>query len=88
MKAPVLSEYRKLDFVDMAKRQHGEDELLIRVQACGICESDVHGYDEITGGISLRLSWGMKLRELFRHSAVRRLIFSPTVTLGPARSLL
>jgi hypothetical protein len=88
MKVAVLSEYRKLDFVDMVKPQHGEDELLIRVQACGICESDVHGYDEITGGLCLRSSWGMKLRELFRLSAVRRLIFSPAVTLGPAHSLL
>jgi len=49
MKALVLSEYKKLDLVDMQKPQPGDDELLIRVQACGICGSDVHGYDGSTG---------------------------------------
>ena len=49
MKALVLSKYKQLDLVDMAKPQPGEDDLLIRVQACGICGSDVHGYDGSTG---------------------------------------
>ena len=49
MKALVLSEYKKLDLVDMQRPQPCEDELLIRVQACGICGSDVHGYDGSTG---------------------------------------
>ena len=49
MKALVLSEYKRLDLVDMAKPKPGEDDLLIRVQACGICGSDVHGYDGSTG---------------------------------------
>src|ERR1700689_2916051 len=49
MKALVLSEYKKLDVVDMPKPQPGEEELLIRIQACGICGSDVHGYDGSTG---------------------------------------
>src|ERR1700733_14310367 len=49
MKALVLSEYKKLDVVDMQKPQPCEDELLICVQACGICGSDVHGYDGSTG---------------------------------------
>jgi L-iditol 2-dehydrogenase len=49
MKALVLSQYNKLDLVDMAKPQPGGDDLLIRVHACGICGSDVHGYDGSTG---------------------------------------
>jgi L-iditol 2-dehydrogenase len=49
MKALILSEYKKLDLVDMQKPQPGDDDLLIRVQACGICGSDVHGYDGSTG---------------------------------------
>src|SRR3984885_14417504 len=49
MKALVLSEYKQLDVVDMAKPQPGDDELLIQIQACGICGSDVHGYDGSTG---------------------------------------
>ena len=49
MKALVLSEYKKLELVEMQKPRPGDDELLIRVQACGICGSDVHGYDGSTG---------------------------------------
>jgi L-iditol 2-dehydrogenase len=49
MKALVLSEYKQLDIVDMAKPQPGEHDLLIHVRACGICGSDVHGYDGSTG---------------------------------------
>lgn len=49
MKALVLSAYKQLDLVDMPVPRPGEDELLIRIQACGICGSDVHGYDGSTG---------------------------------------
>ena len=49
MKALVLSESKQLDLVDIVKPQPAEDDLLIRVQACGICGSDVHGYDGSTG---------------------------------------
>ncbi len=49
MKALVLSEYKQLDIVDMAKPHPGKYDLLIQIQACGICGSDVHGYDGSTG---------------------------------------
>ncbi len=49
MKALILSEYKKLDIVDLEEPKPSEDDLLIRVQACGICGSDVHGYDGSTG---------------------------------------
>jgi len=49
MKALLLSEYKKLELVDMQDPQPGDDDLLIRVVACGICGSDVHGYDGSTG---------------------------------------
>ncbi len=49
MKALILSEYKKLDLIDMQKPRPGDDDLLIRVRACGICGSDVHGYDGSTG---------------------------------------
>lgn len=49
MKALLLSEYKKLELVDLPKPKPGDDELLIRIQACGICGSDVHGYDGSTG---------------------------------------
>jgi threonine dehydrogenase-like Zn-dependent dehydrogenase len=49
MKALVLSSYRPLEFVEAAKPEPCDDELLIRVIACGICGSDVYGYDGSTG---------------------------------------
>jgi L-iditol 2-dehydrogenase len=49
MKALLLSEYRQLDIVDLPTPQPLEDELLIRIHACGICGSDIHGYDGSTG---------------------------------------
>jgi L-iditol 2-dehydrogenase len=49
MKALLLSAYKQLDMVDMRVPRPAADELLIRIRACGICGSDVHGYDGSTG---------------------------------------
>lgn len=49
MQALQLKDYLKLDLVDLPVPQPGPDEVLIRVAACGICGSDVHGYDGSTG---------------------------------------
>ena len=49
MKALLLSEYNKLEVTDLEGPKPGPEELLIRVAACGICGSDVHGYDGSTG---------------------------------------
>ncbi|MBQ6510054.1 MAG: galactitol-1-phosphate 5-dehydrogenase [Flexilinea sp.] len=49
MKALVLSEYKKLDYTEVPRPQIEANEVLIRVKACGICGSDVHGYDGSTG---------------------------------------
>ena len=49
MKALVLSEYRHLTIADLPIPEPGPYELLIRVAACGICGSDVHGYDGSSG---------------------------------------
>jgi len=49
MKALLLSDYKQLEITEQPKPQVGEAELLIRVAACGICGSDVHGYDGSTG---------------------------------------
>lgn len=49
MKALVLSEYKQLDLLDLPKPEPGPDEILMRVAACGICGSDVHGFDGSTG---------------------------------------
>jgi L-iditol 2-dehydrogenase len=49
MKALLLSDYQKLEVVEIATPSPADDELLIRIAACGICGSDVHGYDGSTG---------------------------------------
>ena len=49
MKAMLLSEYKKLEIVDMPQPEIGHNELLIKVRACGICGSDIHGWDGSTG---------------------------------------
>src|SRR5580658_5558587 len=49
MKALLLSEYKQLEIVDMPVPTAGDDEVLVRVEACGICGSDVHGMDGSTG---------------------------------------
>jgi L-iditol 2-dehydrogenase len=49
MKALLLSAYKQLDLVEMPAPRPAANELLIRIRACGICGSDVHGYDGSTG---------------------------------------
>ena len=49
MRALLLSEYKKLSVVEMPTPEIGDDEALVRVRACGICGSDIHGYDGSTG---------------------------------------
>ncbi|WP_263373888.1 galactitol-1-phosphate 5-dehydrogenase [Granulicella aggregans] len=49
MKALLLSEYSHLAISDVAAPVPSPDELLIQVAACGICGSDVHGYDGSSG---------------------------------------
>ncbi len=49
MKAMVLAEYKRLELVDVPQPSPGSGEVLIRVAACGICGSDVHGYDGSSG---------------------------------------
>jgi L-iditol 2-dehydrogenase len=49
MKALLLSKYRQLELTELPSPRPGRDEVLIRVAACGICGSDVHGYDGSSG---------------------------------------
>jgi L-iditol 2-dehydrogenase len=49
MKALLLSQYRHLELTDLPVPEPRPDEVLIRVAACGICGSDVHGYDGSSG---------------------------------------
>lgn len=49
MKALLLSKYRSLEIAEVPTPAAGTGEVLIRVGACGICGSDVHGYDGSSG---------------------------------------
>lgn len=49
MKALLLSKYRQLEITEIPKPAAGPGEVLIHVAACGICGSDVHGYDGSSG---------------------------------------
>ncbi|MFP5210118.1 MAG: alcohol dehydrogenase catalytic domain-containing protein, partial [Acidobacteriota bacterium] len=49
MKSLLLSEYSHLEIADMPVPAVGAEEVLVRVEACGICGSDVHGYDGSSG---------------------------------------
>ena len=49
MKTLLLSKYNHLEIADLPKPTPLADEVLIQVAACGICGSDVHGYDGSSG---------------------------------------
>ena len=49
MKALVLTEYNHFALQDVAKPTPGPSDVLVRVQAVGICGSDVHGMDGSSG---------------------------------------
>lgn len=49
MKALMYQGPRKLEVVDIPRPVPKKGELLLKIKACGICGSDVHGYMGITG---------------------------------------
>lgn len=49
MKALLLSQYRHLELAELETPAPAPGEVLVRVAACGICGSDVHGYDGSSG---------------------------------------
>jgi len=49
VKALVLKAYGQLEIQDVAPPGIGPKDVLVRVMACGICGSDVHGMDGSTG---------------------------------------
>jgi len=49
MKALVLEKYNELVYKDVSDPVISSDEVLVKVMACGICGSDVHGLDGSTG---------------------------------------
>jgi L-iditol 2-dehydrogenase len=49
MQALMLTSYGTLSLTEMETPAAGDDEVLVRVRACGICGSDIHGYTGVTG---------------------------------------
>ena len=49
MKALLLEQYMQLGYQEIPEPAISPDDVLIRVKACGICGSDVHGLDGSTG---------------------------------------
>ena len=49
MKVLLLEEYRKLTVTDMPEPEVGARDVLVQIRACGICGSDIHGFDGSSG---------------------------------------
>lgn len=49
MKALVLEEYNKFAYKEVNDPEINSGDVLIRIKACSICGSDVHGYDGTSG---------------------------------------
>lgn len=49
MKALMLQHYNQFEYLDVAMPEYGPFEVLVRVKACGICGSDIHGMDGSSG---------------------------------------
>ncbi len=49
LKALLLTEYSQLAVAEVPRPDVAANEVLVRVEACGICGSDVHGYDGSSG---------------------------------------
>ena len=41
----VLTQYNHIELSDIPDPEVGAEDVLVRVHACGICGSDIHGYD-------------------------------------------
>ena len=49
MKALVMHKYKELTYEDVERPEPKKGEVLIRLKACSVCGSDVHGFDGSTG---------------------------------------
>ena len=90
MKAMLLTEYKKLEVTDLPEPEVGSEDVLVRVKACGICGSDIHGYDGSSGRRIPPLVMGHEAageivqvgKKVSRFSAGMRVTFDSTVSCG------
>src|ERR1700735_4432240 len=96
MQALVLENIRRLQMMEVPEPETGAEEVLIKVKACGICGSDVHGYDGSTGRRVPPLIMGHEAAGIVTKvgSEVRsfkvgdRVTFDSTVSCGKCRFCL
>jgi L-iditol 2-dehydrogenase len=69
MRALLLKEYRLLELVEFPRPTPEAGEVLVRVAACGICGSDVHGFDGSTGRRIPPLIMGHEAAGVVEHAA-------------------
>ncbi len=93
MRALLLEKYNELKLKDVPIPEFGPEDVLIRVKACGICGSDVHGYDGSTRRRIPPLIMGHEAAGIV-HSAGRdvqsfkpgdRVTFDSTISCGACR---
>lgn len=93
MKALLLEEARSLHVRDIPKPDVGPKDVLVEVKACGICGSDVHGYDGSTGRRIPPLVMGHEAagvivetgREVRSFAVGDRVTFDSTISCGACR---
>lgn len=49
MKALTLTAYNQFELLETPRPEISDDDVLVRIQACGICGSDIHGADGSSG---------------------------------------
>ncbi|MBI1898007.1 MAG: galactitol-1-phosphate 5-dehydrogenase [Acidobacteria bacterium] len=90
MKALLLKQYMELELAELPQPEIGANDVLVRVRACGICGSDVHGLDGSTGRRIPPLVMGHEAagviaetgREVKGWKAGDRVTFDSTVSCG------
>src|ERR1039458_3390392 len=90
MKALLLTKYMQLEMADLPEPEVGPNDVLVRVRACGICGSDVHGLDGSTGRRIPPLVMGHEAagviarvgHEVFGWTPGDRVTFDSTVSCG------
>jgi L-iditol 2-dehydrogenase len=93
MRALLLEAYNDLRLCEVADPEIGPEDVLVRVKACGICGSDIHGYDGSTGRRIPPLIMGHEAAGIVLHvgHAVRslkpgdRVTFDSTISCGACR---
>jgi len=93
VKALLLTAPSKLELVDFPNPQPQEDEVVVRIHACGICGSDIHGWDGSTGRRRPPLIMGHEAageivalgRRVEKWRAGERVTFDSTISCGACR---